>query len=74
MASMNGLDRPSRLSQPDGLDEARLRDALGELMVEATDYRDGRGSVQDLNAALERAQGALDRHSEHGAAHDRIRP
>lgn len=39
--------------------DANLRDALGELMVEARGYRDGRCTVEHLNAALDRARVAL---------------
>ena len=73
MASMNRIDHRSRQSRPDTLDEAQLRDALGELVVEASGYRDGRCSVQHLNAALKPAQGALDAPGEHGKVRTRLR-
>lgn len=74
MASKNGIDRRSRLPQLQTFEEVQLRDALGELMVEATGYRDGRCTVQHLNAALERAQDALDLDGERRTARDRVHP
>lgn len=53
----NVIRAPAR--RPSRSGDANLRDALGELMVEASGYRDGHCTVEHLNAALDRAQVAL---------------
>ena len=54
----NVIHRPASRQPAGRSGDAHLRDALGELMVEASGYRGGRCTVE-LNAALDRARMAL---------------